>query len=185
MAINNNKQNSIPTFKNKNRDHGYVLNEAIRASEVRLISDSEAPVVCSINDALNKAREAGLDLVMISAQTSPPVCKITDFQKLLYEKKKKEKEMKTSNKSTLKEVKLSPQIGDHDVQHKVKQSIEFLTKGHKVKAYIQFKGRQMSHKEQGEKVILLFLQALEEVGRPESLPKLEGKNMFVIITPKK
>lgn len=184
MAINN-FQNSKPFFKNKNKDHGYIINEAIKASEVRLVSDTEAPTICSLKDALKKAQDEGLDLVMISAQTSPPVCKITDFQKLLYEKKKKEKEMKTSNKSTLKEIKLSPQIGEHDVQHKVKQSIDFLSKGHKVKAYIQFKGRQMSHKEQGEKVILLFLQALEDVGRPESLPKLEGKNMFVVISPKK
>ncbi len=171
--------------KNRKKNQGYIINEDIRAQEVRVVGEDIEPQVCSLSEAREMAENLGLDLVEISATSTPPVCKIVDFKKFLYEKKKKDKENRNSNKTTLKEIKLGPHIGDHDMDFKTKQAYEFLEKGHKVKAYIQFRGREISHKERGEIVMLKFIQALEAVGKPEFLPKMEGKNMFAIITPKK
>lgn len=176
----------IPKFNRlRQKDHGYKINEFIRSQEVRVVGDGIVSDVYTISEAIAMAATMGLDLVEISPEAKPPVCKVVDFQKFLYEKKKKEKEIKNSNKTTTKEIKLGPNIGDHDMNFKVKNSIEFLEDGHKVKAYIQFKGREMSHKEKGEIIMLKFIQALESVGKPEFMPKMEGKNMYVVISPKK
>lgn len=172
-------------FRGRKPDHGFKINENIKASQVRVVGDNIISEVCSINEAIKMANELNLDLVEISPDASPPVCKIVDFQKFLYEKKKKEKDSKNSNKATLKEIKLGPNIGDHDMTFKVKNSIEFIQKGHKVKAFLKFKGREMTHKSKGEIVLLKFITALEDYGKPEFLPKMEGTSMYVIITPKK
>ena len=183
MAFNPNYNNRGPRRKD---DHGYKINNNIRAQEVRVTGENIESAVCSLQEALAIAINAGLDLVEISATANPPVVKVIDFQKFIYEKKKKEKELKQSNKSnTTKEIKLGHNIGDHDVEFKTKNSIEFLKKGHKISIYIQFRGREIAHKERGEIVMLKFIQSLEEFGKPESLPKLEGKNMYAIIAPKK
>ena len=135
--------------------------------------------------ALQIAQELGLDLVEISPQASPPVCKAIDYNKFLYEKKKKEKEMKAKSKSAeLKEIRFTPNTDDHDFDFKAKHAENFLKEGNKVKAYVQFKGRAIQFKERGELVLLKFAERLKEIGQVEGLPKLEGKRMLMIISPK-
>lgn len=130
------------------------------------------------------AQDMGLDLVEISDTTSPPVCKIIDYQKFLYEKKKKDKEKKASSaKSVMKEIRFGPNTDDHDFDFKVKHAIKFLGEGAKVKAYVHFKGRTIAYKEKGEIILLKFAQALEEYGKVEMLPKLEGNRMFLHMVP--
>jgi len=183
MAFNPKFNKEFP--KNRRNNYGYNINEDVQAHEVRIVGENIESKVCKTSEALAIAKSLNLDLVEISSESKPPVCKVVDFQKFLYEKKKKEKENKNSNKSTTKEIKLGPNIGDHDFEFKLKHAIEFLGRGHKVKAYMQFRGREITHKEQGEIVMLKFTQALEDHGKPEFLPKLEGKNLYVVITPKK
>ena len=137
-------------------------------------------------DALTKAYDQGLDLVMISPTANPPVCKIIEYQKYLYEQKKKEKERKAnSTKIVIKEIRLSPQTDDHDFEFKLNHAMRFLKDGNKVKVDVFFKGRSIVYKEQGETILLKFAEALLEYGKPEMLPKLEGKRMLMIIAPKK
>jgi len=162
----------------------FRINRAIQADQVRIIGDNIESQIVSLNEALNIADQVGLDLVEINSTSKPIICKVCDYSKFLYEKKKKDKEKKNANKHTLKEVKLGAHIQQHDVDFKLKNTRKFLEHGDKVKAYIQFKGREIVYKEQGELILLKFIEALNDVGKPESLPKLEGKNMFVIITPK-
>ncbi len=162
----------------------FRINEFILAKEIRITGENIETKVVSLQEALNIASSMELDLVEINSNSNPVICKICDYSKFLYEKKKKDKETRNSNKHSLKEVKLGPHIQDHDVAFKLKQAIKFLQHGDKVKASIQFRGREITYKEQGEIILLKFLESLIEVGKPESLPKLEGKNMFVIISPK-
>ena len=130
------------------------------------------------------ARELELDLVEISENAVPPVCKIVEYQKFLYEKKKKDKEKKASAaKSVMKEIRFGPNTDDHDFDFKVKHAIKFLGEGAKVKAYVHFKGRTIAYKEKGEIILLKFAQALEEYGKVEMLPKLEGNRMFLHMIP--
>lgn len=130
------------------------------------------------------AEELGLDLVEISPASDPPVCKIVDYQKFLYEKKKKEKELKAKTaKSVLKEIRFGPNTDDHDFNFKVKHAIKFLEEGAKVKAFVFFRGREMAYKEKGEIILLKFAQALEEYGKVEMLPKVEGNRMFLHMVP--
>ena len=130
------------------------------------------------------AREMELDLVEISENAVPPVCKIVEYQKFLYEKKKKDKEKKASAaKSVMKEIRFGPNTDDHDFDFKVKHAIKFLGEGAKVKAYVHFKGRTIAYKEKGEIILLKFAQALEEYGKVEMLPKLEGNRMFLHMIP--
>lgn len=132
------------------------------------------------------ADEQGLDLVEISPTANPPVCKIVDYKKFLYEKKKKQKELKAkSAKIVVKEIRLGPNIDDHDFNFKLKHAIKFLEEGAKVKVDVFFRGRMIVYKEQGEYVLLKFAAELEEFGKVEQLPKLEGKRMIMIISPKK
>ena len=141
--------------------------------------------VYSTQDALKMAQQLELDLVEISPQADPPVCKIIDYNKFLYDKKRKEKEMKAKSKSAeLKEIRFTPGTDDHDFDFKARHAENFLKEGNKVKAYVQFKGRAIMFKERGELVLLKFAERLAEVGQVEGLPKLEGKRMLMVIAPK-
>jgi translation initiation factor IF-3 len=153
---------------------------------VRLVGDNiENQGIFTIQDALRLADELELDLVEISPQTDPPVCKIIDYQKFLYQQKKKQKEIKAkSAKIVVKEIRFGPQTDDHDYNFKLKHAQGFLNEGAKVKAFVFFKGRSILYKEQGEILLLRFANDLEELGKVEQLPKLEGKRMSVLIAPK-
>ena len=135
---------------------------------------------------MEMADEAGLDLVEISPNADPPVCKIIDYQKFLYQQKKKQKELKEkSHKIVTKEIRFGPNTDEHDFQFKLKHAYKFLDEGSKLKAYVFFKGRSILFKEQGEILLLKFIQALEEVSKVDQLPKLEGKRMTIMLSPKK
>jgi translation initiation factor IF-3 len=140
--------------------------------------------VYDLSEALKIAEEKGLDLVEIAPNVDPPICKVVDYQKFLYEKKKKEKETKAKTaKAVLKEIRFGPNTDDHDFNFKVKHAIKFLEDGAKVKAFVHFKGRAIAYKEHGEIILLKFAQALEEYGKVEMMPKLEGNRMFLHMTP--
>ncbi len=153
---------------------------------MRVVGDNIEPGIFNIKDAIELADQQGLDLVEISPKASPPVCKIVDYKKFLYERKKKAKETKAKTaKVVVKEIRLGPNIDDHDFNFKLKHAIKFLEDGAKVKVDVFFKGRMIIYKEKGEVVLLKFAQELEEYGKVERLPKLEGKRMIMIIAPKK
>jgi len=135
---------------------------------------------------LDLAKELGLDLVEISPTAAPPVCKIVDYKKFLYDQKKKQKELKAkAAKTVIKEIRFGPQTDDHDFAFKKNHAIKFLQEGSKVKAFVFFKGRSIIFKEQGEILLLRFANELEEFGKPEQLPTLDGKKMIIVLTPKK
>ena len=162
------------------------LNKEITVPQIRLVGDNVEPVVMSTIAAIAMAEEQELDLVEISPKAEPPVCKIMDYKKFLYEKKKKEKELKAkSHKTEIKEIRFSPNTDDHDLDFKKKHAIKFLGEGAKVKIYVQFKGRAIMFKDRGELLLLQFAQSLEEYGALESMPNLEGKRMIAFIAPKK
>ncbi|MCL2245737.1 MAG: translation initiation factor IF-3 [Lentimicrobiaceae bacterium] len=153
---------------------------------VRVVGDNFEPDILSLRDALALAERYELDLVEISPQANPPVCKVMDYQKFLYEQKKKQKEIKAkSAKVVLKEIRLGPHTDDHDFDFKVNHAVKFLKEGCKVRVDVFFKGRMIVYKDQGELILLKFAQAVEEFGKPEQLPKLEGKRMIMILNPKK
>lgn len=154
--------------------------------EVRLVGDNiEHPGIFTFARAMELADEMGLDLVEISASANPPVCKIIDYQKFLYQQKKHEKEMKAKSvKVVIKEIRFGPQTDEHDYNFKLRHAEEFLKTGNKVKASVFFRGRSIMFKEQGEEILLRFANDLEELGRVDSLPKLEGKRMMIMISPK-
>jgi translation initiation factor IF-3 len=153
---------------------------------VRMVGDNMEPQILSLRDALAVADRYELDLVEISPHANPPVCKVMDYQKFLYEQKKKQKEIKAkSAKIVVKEIRLGPHTDDHDFDFKVNHATKFLKEGCKVKVDVFFKGRMIVYKDQGELILLKFAQALEEYGKPEQLPKLEGKRMIMILNPKK
>ena len=161
------------------------INDEIRATQVRLVGDNIAePGVYSIAQAMKMADEMELDLVEITAKADPPVCKILDYQKYLYQQKKKAKEMKqNSTKIVIKEIRFGPNTDEHDFQFKLKHAQEFLNEGSKVKASVFFRGRSIQFADQGEKLLLRFAVELEEFGRAEHLPQLEGKRMIMMIAP--
>lgn len=162
------------------------INEHIRAAEVRLVGDNVTTGVYPTDQALKIADELGLDLVEISPTAEPPVCKILDYQKFLYQQKKKQKEAKAkATKVVVKEIRFGPQTDDHDYNFKLKHAQGFLQEGSKVKAYVFFKGRSILFKEQGEVLLLRFANDLEEYGKVEQMPVLEGKRMIIMLTPKK
>jgi len=157
----------------------------IRVPQVRLVGDNIEVGVYPTQEALKMAQEQQLDLVEISPQADPPVCKIIDYNKFLYEKKKKDKEMKANSKiSEVKEIRFTPNTDEHDFNFKAKHAENFLKEGNKVKAYVQFKGRAIQFKERGELLILKFAERLAEFGTLEGLPKMEGKRMLAIWAPK-
>ncbi|MCW0482151.1 translation initiation factor IF-3 [Gaoshiqia sediminis] len=163
------------------------MNERIRSHQVRVVGENvENQGVYSLKEALAMAEGLGLDLVEISPNADPPVCKITDYQKFLYQQKKKQKEMKAKAvKVVVKEIRFGPQTDEHDFQFKLRHAEKFLGEGAKVKAYVFFKGRSILFKEQGEILLLKFATALEDYGKVEQLPQLEGKRMTMFISPKK
>lgn len=163
------------------------INEEITAPRVRLVGDNiEEQGIYPIAQAMKMAEELGLDLVEIRAKADPPVCKIIDYQKYLYQQKKKAKEMKSNSaKIVIKEIRFGPNTDEHDFQFKLKHAMEFLQEGSKVKASVFFKGRSILYSDQGEKLLLRFAVELEEYGRAEQMPKLEGKRMIMMIAPLK
>ena len=175
----------MPAKKNDIKDQ-YRVNERIRAKEVRLVGDNVEQGVYTIQEAIHMADEQGLDLIEISPNAVPPVCKILDYQKFLYQQKKRQKEQKAkSTKIVVKEIRFGPQTDDHDYNFKLKHAIGFLNEGAKVKAYVFFKGRSILFKEQGEVLLLRFANDLEDHGKVEMMPVLEGKRMIIMISPKK
>ena len=173
-------------MKIENQKEQYRINEKIRVREVRLVGDNVEQGVYSITDALNIAEEQGLDLVEISPNAAPPVCRVIDYQKFLYQLKKKQKEQKAKSvKIVVKEIRFGPQTDDHDYNFKLRHAREFLQEGAKVKAYVFFKGRSILFKEQGEVLLLRFANDLEDYGKVEQMPVLEGKRMIIMLTPKK
>ena len=179
------KPKGKPFFRPRLPQNEHKLNNEITAPEVRVIGDEIEPGIYPIAEAIKMAIAKEVDLVEISPNAVPPVCRIIDYKKFLYEKKKKDKEQKAKAKqSEVKEIRFTPNTDDHDFDFKAKHAEKFLQDGNKVKAYVQFKGRAIQFKERGELVLLKFAERLAEVGQPESLPKLEGKRMFLMLTPK-
>lgn len=163
----------------------YRVNGQIHAREVRVVSDDGSDVMPT-RQALDLARQQGVDLVEISPNAQPPVCRIIDYSKFLYQQKKRQKEMKQKQvKVEVKEIRFGPQTDAHDYQFKLKHAKEFLEEGNKVRAYVFFRGRSILFKEQGEVLLLRFANDLEEFAKVEQLPKLEGKKMFLFLAPKK
>lgn len=164
----------------------HAINENIRAREVRLVGDNVEQGIYSIQEARRIAEELELDLIEISPTANPPVCKILDYQKYLYQQKKRQKEQKAkAAKVVVKEIRFGPQTDDHDFNFKLKHARGFLQEGSKVKAYVFFKGRSILFKEQGEVLLLKFASELEDCGKVEQMPVLEGKRMILMISPKK
>ena len=176
-----------PRQQQKNDEFELRINNRITAPQVRLVGDNiPEPGVYPIAKALHLADELELDLVEISAKADPPVCKILDYQKYLYQQKKKAKEMKSNSaKIVVKEIRFGPNTDEHDFQFKLKHAQEFLQEGSKVKASIFFRGRSIMFADQGEKQLLRFAVELEEYGRAESMPSLEGKRMTMMLAPVK
>ena len=170
---------------NKKKENQYRVNEQIRAREVRVVSDGESSVM-PLRQALDLARQEGVDLVEISPNAQPPVCRLIDYSKFLYQQKKRQKEMKAKQvKVEVKEIRFGPQTGENDYNFKLKHAKEFLEEGNKVRAFVFFRGRSILFKEQGEVLLLRFANDLEEYGKVEQLPALEGKKMAIIMSPKK
>ena len=162
-------------MKNDKIKNQYRVNEQIRAKEVRVVNDGGSTVV-STRQALDMARSQGVDLVEISPNAEPPVCRLIDYSKFLYQQKKHAKEMKAKQvKVEVKEIRFGPQTDEHDYQFKLKHAKEFLDNGNKVRAYVFFRGRSILFKEQGEVLLLRFANDLEEYGKVEQMPALEGK----------
>ena len=173
-------------MKNDNLKNQYRINEQIRANEVRIVGDDVESVVMPLNKALALAEEKELDLVEISPTANPPVCRLIEYSKFLYQMKKRQKEQKAKQvKIDVKEIRFGPQTDEHDYNFKLKHAISFLQDGDKVKAYVFFKGRSILFKEQGEILLLRFAKDLEEYGKVDSMPVLEGKRMTIFISPKK
>ncbi|MDR2145052.1 MAG: translation initiation factor IF-3 [Tannerella sp.] len=168
----------------RNKEQQYRTNERIRVPEVRLVGDNITQGVYPTSKALQMAEDMGFDLVEISPNANPPVCKIIDYQKFLYQQKKRMKEQKAKAvRVVVKEIRFGPQTDDHDYNFKLRHAKEFLSGGSKVKSYVFFKGRSILFKEQGEVLLLRFATDLEEYGRVEQMPVLEGKRMTIMISP--
>lgn len=184
MAFPPRPRNFNPRF-NRQPEPEHRINDRIRVPQIRLVGDNVTVGVYPTQEALRIAQAQELDLVEISPQADPPVCKVIDYKKFLYEKKRKEKEMKANSKqSEVKEIRFTPGTDDHDFDFKAKHAEKFLKEGDKVKAYVQFKGRAIMFQDRGQLLLLKFAERLAEVGALESLPKLEGKRMIAIFAPK-
>jgi translation initiation factor IF-3 len=188
---NINNSNSRPSFNRPLRrgpqkpEEPYRVNERITAPRVRVVGENIKVDVYPIHQAIKLAQEQGLDLVEISPNADPPVCKVVDYSKFKYEQKKKQKEIKAkTQKVVIKEIRFGPNTEEHDFNFKVKHAENFLKEGAKVKATVTFFGRSIVYKERGEILLLKFAQALEENGKVEALPRLEGKRMSMLLMPK-
>ena len=176
--------NFNPRFR-KEQQQEHRTNNMIRVPNVRLVGENVTVGVYPTAEALKMALDQAMDLAEISPNADPPVCKIIDYNKFLYEKKRKEKEMKAKSKaSEVKEIRFTPNTDDHDFDFKAKHAEKFLKDGDKVKAYVQFKGRAIQFRERGELLLLKFAERLNEVGVLEGMPKMEGKRMLAIWAPK-
>ena len=177
-----------PAFKGRTpeKEAAHKVNEHITAPQVRLVGDNiEASMVVSLKEALRIADEQGLDLVEISPKADPPVCRIVDYQKFLYQQKKKAKEIKAKSvKVVVKEIRFGPNTDDHDYNFKLRHAENFIKEGAKVKAYVFFRGRQIVFKDQGEILLLKFATDLEDIAKVEQMPRLEGKRMNIVLAPK-
>jgi translation initiation factor IF-3 len=163
----------------------HKINNLIRASNVRLVGENVEVGVYTLAQALKISYEQEMDLVEISPNADPPVCRVVDYRKFLYEQKKKKKEQKANQaKSEVKEIRFGPNTDEHDFEFKLKHAENFLTDGHKVRAFVFFKGRSIVYKERGEVLLLQLAQRLTEIAKVEQMPKLEGKKMFLILNPK-
>ncbi|RMD72353.1 MAG: translation initiation factor IF-3 [Bacteroidetes bacterium] len=184
--------------KREETKYNFRVNHQIRVPEVRLVGDNLEEIAKIVGEDIKPsevyptrkvkewAQKAELDVVEISPNAKPPVVRIVDYNKFLYEKKKKEKEMKAkAAKTVIKEIRFTPNTDDHDFEFKVRHAKSFLESGAKVKAYVHFRGRTIVFKERGELLLLRFLKELEEYGAAEAMPKMEGRRMIVMIAPKK
>ena len=170
---------------NDNKDAGHRDNEEITARQVRIVGEDIESTVVSIQEALRLARERELDLVEISPKADPPVCRIIDYQKFLYQQKRKAKEIKAkASKVVVKEIRFGPNTDDHDYNFKLKHAENFIKEGAKVKAYVFFRGREIVFKDQGEILLLRFAQDLGDIAKVEQMPRLEGKRMILLLSPK-
>ena len=173
-------------MKNEKIKNNYRINEQIRSREVRLVGDDVESTVMPTHKAIQLAEQKGVDLVEISPNAQPPVCRLIDYSKFLYQQKKRQKELKAKQvKIEVKEIRFGPQTDEHDYNFKLKHAKDFLTEGDKVKAYVFFRGRSILFKEQGEVLLLRFANDLEEYGKVEQMPVLEGKRMIIFIATKK
>lgn len=171
---------------NKKVKFEYRINQEIRSREVRLVGDNVEQGVYTIQEAQRIANDQELDLVEISPNVNPPVCRVVDYQKFIYQQKKHQKEQKAKAvKVVVKEIRFGPQTDDHDYNFKLKHAKTFLGEGAKVKAYVFFRGRSIVFKEQGEVLLLRFANDLEEYAKVEAMPVLEGKRMTIMLSPKK
>lgn len=183
--VNNRKR-----FRNRGRIDNkpkHRINDKIRVPEVRVVEGLNDGIY-KTEEALKRAEDLGLDLVEVVPNQKPPICKVIDYKKFLYEQKKRKKKQEKKNRENevkVKELKFTPNTGEHDIKHKLEKAIEFLEKGDKVKATVWFKGRMIIHKDSGTKLLLQFVEDLEDYGTAETLPKLEGKRMSMLIKPKK
>ncbi|MFA8300840.1 MAG: translation initiation factor IF-3 [Hyphomicrobiales bacterium] len=183
MATNFNHRNR--RFQRRQEDP-HKINKAIAAPVVRVVGENVEVGIYQIKEAIDLARNQELDLVEISPNANPPVCKIIDYKKFLYDQKKKKKELKAkASKVVVKEIRLGPNTDDHDFEFKLKHAFKFLEDGAKVKVDVFFKGRSIIYKDKGELILLKFAQQLGDVGKVERMPKLEGKRMIMIIAPNK
>lgn len=171
----------MTNFKN-NKKNKHLINQQIRSREVRLVGDNVTQGIYNTFDAIKMASEQGADLVLLSDKSEPPICKIVDYKKFIYDTEKKSKPNKSAQ---LKEIKLSPNIGEHDIDFKSKNAIKFLEDGSKIKLTLEFKGREMAYQEQGKITLFKFIEKLEGHGVAENLPKMDGKKMIIFIKPSK
>ncbi len=184
-------------FTRKPERPRFRINQQIRSPKIRLVGDNLDEIsevvgtkvesgVYPVRQAYEFANALGLDLVEISPKADPPVCRVIDYKKFLFDRKKKEKEIKAKTvKTVVKEIRFGPNTDDHDFQFKARHAEKFLKEGSKVKAYVHFRGRTIVFRERGELLLLRFIKHLEEFGSPEALPKMEGRRMFVMLAPKK
>ncbi|MES2798065.1 MAG: translation initiation factor IF-3 [Bacteroidota bacterium] len=172
------------TFKPR-KEEPYKINNLIRAAQVRLVGDNVEQGVFDLAVAIEMAVAQSLDLVEISPNAVPPVCRVVDYSKFKYDQKKKQKELKAKQqKIVMKEIRFGPNTDDHDFDFKLKHAIAFLKEGAKIKAYVHFVGRAIVFKDRGEKLLVRFAQALDDYGKVDLAPKLEGKRMFLMLSPK-
>ncbi len=175
-----------PRFQIRKKENEHRINAEIRAVQVRLAGDNTDNEIHTLKEAMDMAQKLSLDLVEVVPTAEPPVCRIVDYQKFLYEKKKREKEQKAKQvKNVMKEIRFTPNTDDHDFDFKSKHAENFLKEGAKVRAYVEFRGRAIMYKDRGELLLLKFAERLADAGTIEQMPKLEGKRMFVTMNPKK
>ena len=180
------RKNTRKPFIKREEVDQHRINEKILSREIRLVTEGGEPQVISTAEAIQLAEEQDMDLVEISPNAVPPVCKIMDYRKFLYNQKRKHKELKAKqSKIVLKEIRFGPNTDEHDFLFKLAHARKFLEEGSKVKAYVFFRGRTIVFKDRGEILLLKFAQELAEIGAVEQLPKLEGKRMIIMINPKK